>query len=478
MCIRDRIKALHPGTLFNIYRFGSHYEHLFDGSKTYDEQRMREALKYLRACKADLGGTEMLAPLKEIYRDRVPDGQFRDIVLITDGQISNEFAIAGLAKEHAGRTALHAVGIGYGPNEFLIKDTARASGGASALIAPKERIEPKVLSLFKKVMDGPIRDIKVSWGGVVEQAPREVVAFSGQVTSIFARGAADVSIESMVKITGQTRSGVKTWELPLDPVGEGVPIPLLWARERIVDIEDGNMGGSLQQVRRQKKATKEIIAISKQYGIVSSKTSYVGIEKRSATDQTTAKMALRKVPAMLTKGWGGLFDARVPYYSGVAYSITAASLGANVMPLFYKRSPFPPEMYCLEKVRKIGLDKAEVDKGDFLLNLLACQQADGGFIIADNLLKMVELSDLPSIADRIAIKDTGDKKLLLMTLMTLLLLEMYYETRRSLWEGIVRKSRAWLKREMKRMQPTIDGQPLDQWLVNYLENHEGLKRLA
>ncbi len=496
------IKALNPGTLFNIYRFGSQYEHLFSRSKTYDEKRMKEALQYLLASDANLGGTEMLAPLKEIYSDQMPDNQFRDIVLITDGEVSDEVFVMDLARRHVDRTALHTVGIGNGPNEFLIKGLARVSGGASALIAPNERIEPNVLRLFKRVMDGPIRNIKIAWDGVVDQAPRDVVAFFGQGTSVFARSAADGKINSMVKISGQTRSGLRTWDVPLEPVGKDVPIPLLWAREKIRNIEEGSIGGSRQLERRQDKSRQDIIAISKQYSILSSETSYVGIEKRSAPDQSTAEMVLRKVPAMLTEGWGGLFDSRagkgVPMFSRVMYSVSNKSSRVQycVEPIGAVRedsldadsalecAPAPYEQKKRSRfsiptfLRKSPHAPPVEEKQDFLLELLSCQQADGGFVVDDTLLKKAGLTELHDIADTITIKNMGDKTMLLMTLVTLLVLEMHYETRRAEWDSVVRKSRTWLQAEMERTQPTIDNQPLEQWLRDYLANHRGLKRLT
>jgi Ca-activated chloride channel family protein len=499
------IKALIPGTLFNIYRFGSSYEHLFRGSRAYDEKRMKEALQYLLAGDANLGGTEMLAPLKEIYSHPLSVDQFRDIVLITDGEISDEVFVMELAKRHAGRTALHTVGIGNGPNEFLINGLARVSGGASALIAPNERIEPKILRLFKKVIDGPVRNLRIAWDRDVDQTPGEVVAFLGQATSIFARSAAGCGVNTKVRITGETRSGARTWDIPLEPVHSDVPIPVLWAREKIREIEadQTETAGSRQRERRQSKSRQGLIALSKQYGIVSSETSYVGIEKRAASDQTTDEMALRKVPVMLTEGWGGLFDPRarkgVPLFSRAMYSLsdrssrvqysvqrTSAVREGNDLdadgimacdPAPYeskKRLPFHIPTF----LRRAPAAPPAEEVQDILLELLSGQQANGGFIITDSLLKKAGLAELRDRAETVTTKSKGDKTRLMMTLAVLLILEMRFQARRDEWESVVRKSRDWLKAEIERTQSTIDNQPLEQWLREYLANQSDLQRLA
>ena len=496
------IKALDPGTLFNIYRFGSNYERLFGRSQAYDEKTMKEALDYLQAIDADLGGTEMLAPLQEIYRARLPENHFRDIVLITDGQFSDENSIMDLVRRHADRTALHAVGIGSGPNEFLIKGLARVSGGASAMIAPNERIEPKILRLFKKVIDGPVRNIRVAWDGKVDQAPGDVVAFFGQTTSIFARLKAGSGANARVRITGDTRSGARSWAVPLEPVPRELPIPLLWARETIREIEEGRnvAAGSRQQERRKEKSRQEIIALSRQYGIVSSETSYVGIEKRADADRSTEEMELRKVPVMLTAGWGGVSSSGVDQGAAVFCRVmnpsavlfgekdhnltlsllqddTGGSGGTSESSHAYDtlKGPF----YSIQSfMKKAHPARRAAQEEDLLLALLSCQQAGGGFAVAGSLLKKVGLAELRGLAKEITIKNKGDKVMLLVTLAVLLVLEMRFEARKGEWESVVMKSRTWLKAEMERAQPTIENQPLEHWLRDYLAKDSGLKQPA
>ncbi|XP_030601346.1 von Willebrand factor A domain-containing protein 5A-like [Archocentrus centrarchus] len=61
------LKSLPMGCYFNIYSFGSRYEHIFPKSVEYSQQTMKEALKKVEQMEANLGGTEILQPLKHIY---------------------------------------------------------------------------------------------------------------------------------------------------------------------------------------------------------------------------------------------------------------------------------------------------------------------------------------------------------------------------------------------------------------------------
>jgi len=48
-----------------------------------------------------------------------------------------------------------------------------------------------------------------------------------------------------------------------------------------------------------------IIRLSRDFGILSRETSFVAIEKRAGDQKTRGEVILRKVPVMLTRGWGG-----------------------------------------------------------------------------------------------------------------------------------------------------------------------------
>jgi Ca-activated chloride channel homolog len=53
------------------------------------------------------------------------------------------------------------VGIGYGPNEYFVRQVARTSGGLAVLIAPGERLEPPVLRLFNRAMSEPVTGLRL-----------------------------------------------------------------------------------------------------------------------------------------------------------------------------------------------------------------------------------------------------------------------------------------------------------------------------
>ena len=88
------IRSLPVGVHFNIIRFGSTYQMLFNSTTTlmtlvYNESTAKQAEDFARTIQADLGGTELLEPLKYLKDHPPAHSQSRQVFILTDGEISN-----------------------------------------------------------------------------------------------------------------------------------------------------------------------------------------------------------------------------------------------------------------------------------------------------------------------------------------------------------------------------------------------------
>lgn len=77
------IKSLPQGCYFNVIAFGSTFRQLFHESKEYTNSSMKNAVDFANQLKASLGGTELLPPLKWVYKMRKLDMPC-EIFIITD----------------------------------------------------------------------------------------------------------------------------------------------------------------------------------------------------------------------------------------------------------------------------------------------------------------------------------------------------------------------------------------------------------
>ena len=83
------LKSLPEGSYSNILGFGSSYEKLFPQSVPYKEEYLEKAIKHAQGMSANLGGTELLPPLKHVFGLPHHAGYSRQVFVLTDGSVSN-----------------------------------------------------------------------------------------------------------------------------------------------------------------------------------------------------------------------------------------------------------------------------------------------------------------------------------------------------------------------------------------------------
>jgi Ca-activated chloride channel family protein len=482
--VKIALKALPTDVHFNICRFGSTFNFLFKTSQKYSETSVSQGLAFLKGTRADLGGTEILAPLQHICTStkRSNEAQ-RDIILLTDGEVGNEKQIFDLLKDQGRSLRVFSVGIGAGCNEYFIKGLARATEGASEFIFPGERIEPKVLSLFKKVNQTGLPEATIDWGmpGAL-QAPSTLGIFFGNPATIFASSVSGESPPGKVIVKGLVNGSLKSWEVVVEEAdGDTLPTAVLWARERIRDIEEGSDANRLKgsrQIRKQTEARdKTLIELSRRYNLLSSRTSFVAIEERKEKDLTTGEVVLREVPALVTIGWHGIGSTRWT-------AMAPQSAGSPQLSLYERRSRPDRQrradlsldynlMACPSELIpcRTLLKDAETGKIDDLLYVLSLQRADGGIEIDKKsaLILGVDLGELKQSAEEMMVANGLDKLIILSTAAVLAALEKHFASEHHYWEPTVLKSKKWLEMVINDCSPKIGGQELVDWVEQRLD---------
>jgi len=97
LCLRSMI----AGCRFNIVSFGSKFEALFPESRPYDESSLAAAARFVSDMTAERGGTEILPALASVLTQPTVPELSRQVVVLTDGQVSNTDAVLEVAKAHA-----------------------------------------------------------------------------------------------------------------------------------------------------------------------------------------------------------------------------------------------------------------------------------------------------------------------------------------------------------------------------------------
>ncbi|CAI9165591.1 unnamed protein product [Rangifer tarandus platyrhynchus] len=166
-CVKDAmlvaLKSLMPTCLFNVIGFGSTFKTLFPSSQTYSEENLAMACDNIQKMRADMGGTNILSPLKWVIRQPALRGYPRLLFLITDGAVNNTGKVLELVRNHAFSTRCYSFGIGPNVCRRLVNGLATVSNGSAEFLEEGERLQPKMVKSLKKAMAPVLSDVTVEW---------------------------------------------------------------------------------------------------------------------------------------------------------------------------------------------------------------------------------------------------------------------------------------------------------------------------
>lgn len=445
------LQSLAPGDRFDVVRFGFGHESLFGQSVPFDDESLNRARQLFEELDADLGGTEILAPLREILGQPATEGFARRVILITDGQVSNEDAVIALATEHRETTRIFTFGVGHGASEHLVRGVAAASGGSAELVVPGERIEDAVMRNFERVTRGCLDNATVTFEGFAVEGltPTAVPPLApGQEFTVMARVLSGT--EGRAVLSGQVRGETIRAEAVVgsDAAASADFLPTVWARRRLADLEAGKglamAAGSAQRDRKDSRVNQQILDLALEFGLLSSETSFIAVEERASDERTVEQAKLRRVPVQLTRGWGG--EAPDVMFMMDVQHLGSAPVGVvNEGRTFFSRS-VPVEKEVVDYGPPYYSDTIDMFESQtqpsILDEILNLQAADGSWPVDARLAAVLELVEADLLA---AARDQQVDPALVGTLVVLAKVAELGDAVPAAWEQVIAKARRWVE---------------------------------
>ncbi|CAG0895342.1 unnamed protein product [Darwinula stevensoni] len=159
------LKDMPRDSYFNIVSFGSNFSSLWKESQKYEEDGEYAVTQHVNEMEANLGGTDMHEPLVSIFKLKQPEGYARQIIVLTDGEVSNTEEIFSLVRDNCkvSKTRVFVLGIGNDVSHHLVNGIARAGNGAALFATLKESIKGKVQYLREFFLQPSLTSVEVTW---------------------------------------------------------------------------------------------------------------------------------------------------------------------------------------------------------------------------------------------------------------------------------------------------------------------------
>lgn len=294
------INRLKIGDKFNIIDYDSSYNLLFKTAQPVNNLTTAMAAGFIDKINAD-GGTEALAPIDYALKSTNKDSKdyLRQVVFITDGELSNEEEIFRTVKQNINDSKLFTVAIGSAPNTFFLKKLAQYGQGTFAHIGNQNQVTKQMEVFFRKLENPSLTNISISNVDIKlsDLYFGETVFYSFE----------SKDIPSTVYLNAKKLDANYFQKIDVIKQDDASGLDKLWAKQTI----DNLMSKYYTSYDEQREQLKDLVTnIALEYNLVSNFTSLIAVDKtpsRVKEEILKSKQVQTKIP----DGWK-MYDANVP----------------------------------------------------------------------------------------------------------------------------------------------------------------------
>jgi Ca-activated chloride channel family protein len=290
------LSRLKPTDRFNVIRFDDTLTKFFDDSVPATALNITNARDYVATLEA-VGGTEMLPALHAALDDSHQKDGLRQIVFLTDGEISNERQMLEVIASRRDRSRLFMVGIGSAPNTYLMNKASELGRGTFTHIGAVEEVNERMRELFEKLESPIVTNVKASFSqeGISLTPGLLPDLYQGEPLVLAAR---TKQVSGTMTIEGTVGNRPWTVTLPLDAASPAEGISKIWARRKIDDAEVDMKLGKITALA----ADTRILSLALEHHLVTRLTSLVAVD-RTPSRPVNVPLTRADIPLQLPAGW-------------------------------------------------------------------------------------------------------------------------------------------------------------------------------
>ncbi|XP_072557817.1 von Willebrand factor A domain-containing protein 5A-like isoform X4 [Paramormyrops kingsleyae] len=453
------LKSLPVGCYFNIYGFGSSFESYFPESVEYTQANMETAVQKVKSMQADMGGTEILQVLQDVYSKPCLPSRPRQLFVFTDGEVGNTKDVIDLVKRHALSHRCFTFGIGEGASSALVNGMAEGGSGHPQFITGAERLQPKVMQSLQFALQPVVEDISVKWNipadiSVTPLSPLPNVIFQNQRAILYfqltGQSSGNISGSVSLHYTLDKKAVENTLTLNMKPKEDSsMLIHRLGARKAILTLE-GERGEA-----GDKTGKERAVELSIQSGVSSSYTAFIAVNTENKQPIKGPLLRRNIQPMMFSAPPGRMmrFAAPAPQacFMKCSGSLPAAMFDSAPVPtaMMACSGPMPAPMFrgrmspAMDAAPMAPAPEQDTpETKDPLLELISLQKVDGSWDLQPSLASIFGKKE-----EEVATALPGKPEFLSVwaTVLAVLWLHGHKMDFKDEWQFVAAKAVAWIK---------------------------------
>ena len=158
------IQSIPVGSYYQLIGFGSDFKKYDETPKSYTKENITKSIKIIKNLKADLGGTDIYQPLKNIYENNNIYNEIKlpkNIFLLTDGEIENKKQTLELIEKYSSEFSIFSIGIGNSFDKDLIKNSGIIGKGGFNFCPNLENLNSIIINEIDKCVSSYISNFNM-----------------------------------------------------------------------------------------------------------------------------------------------------------------------------------------------------------------------------------------------------------------------------------------------------------------------------
>ena len=306
------LQSLPKDSYFQLIGFGSTYNKINDKPLFYNKENVKITMDKIKNLKADLGGTDISSPLKEIFNSKDYDNinLARNLFILTDGEVNNREECLELIAMNCEKFKIHAIGIGSSFDKKLIQNAGIQGKGSYHFVSNVSDVNSIIIQSLSKCLRKYLLNVKLNLDKIkpeYEFLPKNNFIYPDEILNYYFILKGKNNNNENIKINFESFKNIENFD---------------FTNEKIIKENDGEIISQIiigNILKNSDNLDDNLeIKLSRNYQVLSKKTSlFAVVEGQQSNKIAEFKQIKKKEKKIFFDSYNNLNqDNNIKYYSG------------------------------------------------------------------------------------------------------------------------------------------------------------------